>query len=497
MNVPLAGVSRLANRCLVQVCGRDATKFLNGLVTLKMVDPQEKMISDNRYTCLMNDNSFYINKNAYLDNLKNCGFKKIGQYTLFLNATGRLFTDAWMYPTSLFGQESIPFIAKEKPEHSSYLLEIDSRVSVEFQRLLKLHKLAAKVKFQYCDESVFNSWYIYNDEDPRFSEALKEYRRLWLRNNCLLKTPELAQERLLELVASRELFSTDDLDFLSENVYAMAIDDRSPNQPGLKLITSALIQDPLEILNTAKLGGPYLFVGSDTIDSRRVMNDIQEIGDLQVNKYLPLELNYNLMGIENDGYDEKYEEYLEKKDEGQEPLEEVVYNCDNSPVISFNKGCYLGQELTHRTFYRGVIRKRMLPVRFSLLQSVGHPSELLLSEILNEPLKDANIYFEGGEEEEPPMESSSPFGTSLGVKRRRNTVGKIVKTSEMFGMGIINIEEFVKPGRVFYLKLKMDNRLETLLEPHKKEIQTEQGHLKILVQGFEPGWFPEGWMDEE
>ncbi|MBI2241018.1 MAG: folate-binding protein YgfZ [Magnetospirillum gryphiswaldense] len=32
--------------------------------------------------------------------------------------------------------------------------------------------------------------------------------------------------------------------------------------------------------------------------------------------------------------------------------------------VDFDKGCYMGQELTARTKYRGLIRKRLLPVRF-------------------------------------------------------------------------------------------------------------------------------------
>ncbi|XP_043990639.1 putative transferase CAF17 homolog, mitochondrial [Gambusia affinis] len=33
--------------------------------------------------------------------------------------------------------------------------------------------------------------------------------------------------------------------------------------------------------------------------------------------------------------------------------------------ISFSKGCYIGQELTARTYHTGVTRKRLMPVRFS------------------------------------------------------------------------------------------------------------------------------------
>ncbi|VFQ88730.1 unnamed protein product [Cuscuta campestris] len=43
------------------------------------------------------------------------------------------------------------------------------------------------------------------------------------------------------------------------------------------------------------------------------------------------------------------------------PLE---YNLDALNAFSFDKGCYVGQELIARTRTRGVIRKRLLPLRF-------------------------------------------------------------------------------------------------------------------------------------
>ncbi|KAJ6220339.1 hypothetical protein RDWZM_006151 [Blomia tropicalis] len=39
-------------------------------------------------------------------------------------------------------------------------------------------------------------------------------------------------------------------------------------------------------------------------------------------------------------------------------------NADLLNAISFQKGCYLGQELTARTYHTGVIRKRMVPIQF-------------------------------------------------------------------------------------------------------------------------------------
>ena len=43
----------------------------------------------------------------------------------------------------------------------------------------------------------------------------------------------------------------------------------------------------------------------------------------------------------------------------------MEYNLDYLHGVNFHKGCYIGQELTARTHHTGVIRKRILPLRFS------------------------------------------------------------------------------------------------------------------------------------
>ena len=60
---------------------------------------------------------------------------------------------------------------------------------------------------------------------------------------------------------------------------------------------------------------------------------------------------------------------------GELPLE---LNLDGLGAVSFTKGCYVGQELTSRTYFRGVVRKRAMPVTFAALGAAVPPGAQLL-----------------------------------------------------------------------------------------------------------------------
>ncbi|XP_020093707.1 putative transferase At4g12130, mitochondrial isoform X2 [Ananas comosus] len=119
------------------------------------------------------------------------------------------------------------------------------------------------------------------------------------------------------------------------------------------------------------------------------------------------------------------------------PLE---YNLAGLNAISFEKGCYVGQELVARTHHRGVIHKRLLPFKF-----------------LND----------NGEEVEQVV---SP-GSEIAESNSNKTVGTANTAVGCCGMGILRLEEAFNPSST--LTIKDQN--------------------KIQVKVIRPDWWPTEW----
>lgn len=119
------------------------------------------------------------------------------------------------------------------------------------------------------------------------------------------------------------------------------------------------------------------------------------------------------------------------------PLE---YNLAGLNAISFEKGCYIGQELIARTHHRGVIRKRLMPMKFvdengqELEQAVAPGSEVI---------------------DESSGKKTGAVNTALGSR----------------GMGLLRLEEALKPGSALRIS---DNR-------------------DVRVQAIKPDWWPAEW----
>ncbi|XP_056174316.1 putative transferase At4g12130, mitochondrial isoform X2 [Syzygium oleosum] len=121
------------------------------------------------------------------------------------------------------------------------------------------------------------------------------------------------------------------------------------------------------------------------------------------------------------------------------PLE---YNLEGLNAISFDKGCYVGQELIARTHHRGVIRKRLLPLKF---------------------LDD-----EGKEQKVAPK---SEILHAASGKR----IGTVTTTLGCRGLGVLRLEEALK----------------------KSSLLSILGQEDLKVEAVKPDWWPPEWFQEQ
>lgn len=122
------------------------------------------------------------------------------------------------------------------------------------------------------------------------------------------------------------------------------------------------------------------------------------------------------------------------------PLE---YNLAGLNAISFDKGCYVGQELIARTHHRGVIRKRLLPLKF---------------------LDDS------GKEIEQKVAPGSEVINAVSGKK----AGTVTTALECRGLGLLRLEEALKgPSKL-----------------------TIQGQEDVKVETIRPEWWPTEWFQE-
>jgi folate-binding Fe-S cluster repair protein YgfZ len=105
-------------------------------------------------------------------------------------------------------------------------------------------------------------------------------------------------------------------------------------------------------------------------------------------------------------------------------------NVDLSGGIDFKKGCYVGQELTIRTKHTGVVRKRILPVRFQL-------------SLAAEASSNVDIYFQP---QPAPGADIKALDENGSIKKGRPT-GKIIAAIGNVGLATCRLENMT-PMRV-------------------------------------------------
>ncbi|KPI92417.1 Putative transferase CAF17-like, mitochondrial [Papilio xuthus] len=144
------------------------------------------------------------------------------------------------------------------------------------------------------------------------------------------------------------------------------------------------------------------------------LNDLGSriISSVSVNETKITDIIGSDITIVNDDNGYKYLRYKLGVSEGADDLPPgtsfpLEANCDYLHGVSFHKGCYIGQELTARVHHTGVVRKRLMPLKFT-------------ADVKDSIQKDCPITF---------------------ANNTKTSVGKLKGTTQNYGLGLLRIKE--------------------------------------------------------
>lgn len=434
-----SGIARIP-RLIIQIRGVDASKFLNGLITTRLLP---NVVKKKQHTISENENR-HLQLQEVIDPQKNWGLmhediydpdfnifvRRDGVLSMFLNSKGRVVNDCFVYANPF---HTLTEAFKKSTEEPNFLIEFDNKYASSLQTLLRMHKLSARVKIEPLKEVY--SYYYYN-ETPEFEEWLEELQGTYFTTG----DPQGALESANKVVEEELIFNK----AIAPNVTGFAIDNRIPNF-GLKVLTTNELQDPADIFS----------------DSFKTLFDVKEV--------LPHQIT-----------DRRYTNGLFETADAPKGMSLLPFECNLDYIngLSLEKGCYVGQELTIRTYNGGVIRKRVVPLSFSgdegdlAKLSEADVTEVSLESVSTEkPKAPAPSPFDKPEESNSPFgKFNSPFGSSP-KPRRQSKVGKLLSVRGRMGFALVNLD-----------KLKKDNRLKVLVPGVSKGLD---------ATAHTPEWWPE------
>lgn len=454
MPLPVLGLAALP-KSLIRIRGPDAAKFLNGLITTRLLP---NVIKKKQHTISENENRHAELQNT-IDLAQNWGLmhediydpenrifiRRDGLNSMLLNSKGRVETDCFLY-SDPFHNSSSTAASSEEP---AYLVEVDSRMATKLLLLLKLHKLSAKVRIE---QTALYSYYYYNDT-PEFDDWLESVQDEFFSTF----DPANALNNANSFIRKNVLFNSD----FASHIRGFSFDNRIPNF-GVKFVSDREISTEsiperllLENVFAASFQNTFAvdLVSEEVLTQRRFLNGLFEVFDIpKQSSLLPFETN-----------------------------------LDFTNGLSLEKGCYVGQELTIRTYNNGIIRKRIFPVQFfdledSVLECVSGQEQLEWDpadpvaekmESLDRALDLLNVTPLVEEEVEDTTSAASPFGSSKPVRRRKTSSGKILASKGNLG---------------FVLAATADVEKNAL---YKVELGNGSGSTHIGMRVFWPEWWPE------
>ena len=533
MRIPTSGLSPLS-KALIQIKGIDATKFLNGLITSRLlpnvVKKKEHTISTvkkHEYlaeTIDINTNWGLIHEDIY-DPDNNILVRRDGINSMILNSKGRVVNDCFLYSEPFHNELQEQTNNANKLEDSNYLLEIESKLARKLMTILKLHKLSSKVKIK--SQSLF-SYYYYNDtlEFDQWLEDLQDKYFQSLNPSDALK--------------SSNMFMNDEVLFnksIANHVVGFAIDNRIPNF-GIKFLLNKPIRGEEKEIEEKGINSPKNSETGLDINSE-IGSDINS--EISILPYIPIDDLFSSLFKSQFAITPTPPETIQRRryinglfetQDAPEDFSLLPFECnlDYTNGLSLEKGCYVGQELTIRTFNNGIIRKRLVPVQFFKLNQENiaqfenqevielNPKDEIVHELrminqssvtklnitpLVEEIEDvagnSSPFMVNGSEDKGPFTatgsvtspfssnssdspksdtSNSPFSSPFGTKstrKRKTSSGKLLSINDNLGFLLVNLSDIEKQT-LFKLELPALG---------------EGGVKEIGVKVFQPDWWPQ------
>ena len=425
----MGGIAQLS-KSFLRIRGPDSARFLNGLITTRLLP---NVVKKKQHTISTNENR-HIGLNESVNLLENWGVMhediydpdqnifvtRSGIFSMFLNSKGRVINECFNYPVPFHTGTSE--LLKTHKDGPNYLLEVDPVYEKSLLSLLKIHKLSAKVKIEKASDTF--SYYYYNDQ-PEFEDWLENVQQEYF---CT-PDPHTALESANRLVKSDIFILTNHAD----HVIGFAVDNRIPNF-GLKVLTTKKIEAPEDLLSPgfiAEFGATL--VPEEVVTSRRYINGLFETSDAPKGQsLLPFEANLDYVN-----------------------------------GLSLEKGCYVGQELTIRTFNGGVIRKRIVPVEFEQdVASLFKGVDMTAVEIRRGETEAAKSE-ESKLGQSAPLPFASPFGSS-GAVGRRGKLAKLLSVNGNHGFMLVAVDEVEKD----------------------ENFEAKVGDTVVSLRAFLPEWWP-------